>query len=360
MTEDYENTEFEDEELSQSAIEARKAFLSKRKKIFSVEKYLEGIRLGDRTMLGLAITLIESSLPQHKRIAQKLVEACRNYCGGAIRIGITGIPGVGKSTFIESFGKHLTSLGKSVAVLAVDPSSEKTKGSILGDKTRMEILSNDQNAFIRPSPSSGALGGVNQKTREAIILAEAAGFDVIIVETVGVGQSEIAVHNMVDFFILLLIPGAGDELQGIKRGIMEIADLFVINKADGDLKIKADIARQEIENVIHMFSSDDSSFSPRAMTCSALHKKGIDAIWDTICSFHFQVSGNDEKIRKRRNQDIRWLHESIENQLKELFYSNEVIANLLKDAELRILNGYANPITEADKLLDKFVGARRK
>jgi LAO/AO transport system kinase len=267
----------------------RKHIISKIKehsgKLLSADDYLLGIQRGDVAVLGQAITLVESALTKHRSIAETLIEKCLPLSGKSIRIGITGVPGVGKSTFIEAWGNYLTSLGHKVAVLAVDPSSQTSKGSILGDKTRMNDLAINPKAFIRPSPSAGSLGGVAQKTRESIILCEAAGFDVILIETVGVGQSETAVHSMTDFFLLLMLSGAGDELQGIKRGIMEMADHLTITKADGDNLKKAKLAASEYKNALHLFPAQESGYTPQVSICSALEKTGLDSIWSTIESY---------------------------------------------------------------------------
>jgi len=260
-------------------------FRNKQRLMLSVDEYFEGITSGNRTILSKAITLIESSLPSHAEIAQEIIERCLPQSGKSMRIGITGVPGVGKSSFIEALGLMLTERGHKLAVLAIDPSSENSKGSILGDKTRMEGLSVHPAAFIRPSPSAGTLGGVARKTRETIILCEAAGYDTIIVETVGVGQSETAVHSMVDFFLLLMLAGAGDELQGIKRGIMEIADALVITKADAGNITKALQAKSEYENALHLFPPSESGRTPRVRTCSAHKNEGMEEIWNIISEY---------------------------------------------------------------------------
>ena len=262
----------------------RKAALRKRRK-YGVEDYVEGILSGNRTILSQAITLIESSLPKHYEEAQSIIEKCLPYSSNSLRIGITGVPGAGKSTFIERFGLYLTTQERKLAVLAIDPSSSQTKGSILGDKTRMEQLSVHPGAYIRPSPSAGTLGGVARKTRETIILCEAAGYDTILVETVGVGQSETSVHSMVDVFLLLMLAGAGDELQGIKRGIMEIADIIAITKADGQNKPNALAARSLYENALHLFPPNPSGWKPRVQTCSARMNEGIRELWDSITDY---------------------------------------------------------------------------
>ncbi|MDP4290279.1 MAG: methylmalonyl Co-A mutase-associated GTPase MeaB, partial [Bacteroidota bacterium] len=277
------------EQPSQVDENAIRLFKAKRKKQLSVDEYVDGILKGNRIILSQAITLVESSLHAHKILAQQIIERCLPYSGNSFRIGITGVPGVGKSTFIEAFGTYLTSMGHKLAVLAIDPSSSRSRGSILGDKTRMEDLSIDPNAFIRPSPSAGSLGGVARKTRESIILCEAAGFDIIFIETVGVGQSETAVHSMVDFFLLLMLAGAGDELQGIKRGIMEMADAIVINKADGDNLLKAQTAKVEYQNALHLFPTAESGWNPEVETMSARKKEGMDRVWDIIQRYREHV-----------------------------------------------------------------------
>src|SRR6056297_2832095 len=272
---------------------ALRKFRKRRKPQYTLEQYVDGILNGDRTMLGQAITLIESSRLEHMELAQQIIERCLPYAGKSLRIGITGVPGVGKSTFIEALGTQITTSGHKLAVLAVDPTSERTGGSILGDKTRMEKLAADPRAFIRPSPSGDSLGGVARKTRETIILCEAAGFDTLFIETVGVGQSETSVHSMVDFFLLLMLAGAGDELQGIKRGIMEMADAIIINKAEGDNRQKSLLAKREYENALHLFPPAESGWTPVVRTCSALEKQGIDKVWETIYEYLNFIKNND-------------------------------------------------------------------
>ena len=275
------------------------------------DDYMEGIKAGDRTILSRAITLVESSLPEHRDMAQRIIEACQaSSSNTSMRIGITGVPGAGKSTFIEAFGGLLTSRGHKLAVLAIDPSSEKSKGSILGDKTRMETLCNDPNAFIRPSPSAGSLGGVARKTRESIILCEAAGFDVVFIETVGVGQSETAVHSMSDFFLLLMLSGAGDDLQGIKRGIMEMSDLIAITKADGTNVDKANLAKALYANALHLFPPTESGWVPTALTSSAVTKEGLEEILQKIYEYFDLVKENGYYLHKRREQARYWMYES--------------------------------------------------
>ncbi len=294
--------------------------LKHKRALLSVDEYFKGIMDGNRTILSQAITLVESSLPDHHNIARQLVEKCLPFTGKSIRLGITGVPGAGKSTFIEAFGKFLTKENHKVAVLAIDPSSQRSKGSILGDKTRMEELSADHNAFIRPSPSAGSLGGVARKTRETTVLCEAAGFDIIIIETVGVGQSETAVHSMVDFFLLLMLAGAGDELQGIKRGIMEMADAIVINKADGDNRQQANLARQEYQSALHLFPLPPSGWSPVVDVCSALQKQNIDKVWNIITDYLKLVRANGYFSRKRMEQARNIMTEAVEQELRDRFY----------------------------------------
>lgn len=253
-----------------------------KKREYSVDEYIEGILKGDITCLSQAVTLVESNNIQHQEIAQQIIERCLPYTGNSMRIGITGVPGAGKSTSIDSFGMYLVKQGRKLAVLAIDPSSERSNGSILGDKTRMEQLSREKNAFIRPSPTAGSLGGVARKTRETIMLCEAAGFDTIFVETVGVGQSETAVHSMVDFFLLIQLAGTGDELQGIKRGIMEMADAIIINKADGDNIDKANLAASHFRNALHLFPMPESGWMPKVLTYSGFYALGIKEIWDMV------------------------------------------------------------------------------
>ena len=294
---------------------------------------------GNITALGQAITLVESTLPEDEKIAQKLLGACLLKSGNSIRIGITGVPGVGKSTFIEAFGKLLTSQGKKVAVLAIDPTSERTKGSILGDKSRMHQLSSDKNAFIRPSPNSGTLGGVANKTRESIILCEAAGFDIILIETVGVGQSETTVNNLVDFFLLLMLAGAGDELQGIKRGIMELAHALVITKADGDNCQKAKNAGLEYKSALHLFPAMENGWTPQVSTCSALENTGVEQILETITKFDAQMLSSGWKIKNRKDQNNYWLHLKIKEELGNKKYNALLAEGKLKLLEKELATG---------------------
>lgn len=326
-----------------------------RKKQPSSQELIDGILTGNISALSRAITLVESTNVNHLAKANEVITACLPHVNKSVRIGITGVPGVGKSTFIESFGKHLTSLGKKVAVLAVDPSSTISHGSILGDKTRMEELVKDPNAFIRPSASGETLGGVARKTREAITLCEAAGFDTILIETVGVGQSETAVHGMVDFFLLLKISGAGDELQGIKRGIMEMADAIVINKADGDNIKKANLAKVEFNRALHLFPSKKSGWTPTTANCSALTHEGIPEIWKTIEQYIELTKANHYFLENRKEQNQYWLLETINEQLKTNFYNNPKIQKLLDATKKAVQNNEISPFAAAQLLLEKYL-----
>ena len=325
---------------------------------FTAEEYAEGILKGDISILSQAVTLIESNLPAHQEIAQEVIRLCLPYSGNSIRIGITGVPGSGKSTSIDSFGLHVIDGGHKLAVLAIDPSSEITKGSILGDKTRMERLSVRKEAFIRPSPSAGSLGGVARKTRESIILCEAAGFDTIFVETVGVGQSETAVHSMVDFFLLIQLAGTGDELQGIKRGIMEMADGIVINKADGDNVEKAKLAQAHFRNALHLFPPTASGWNPQVLTYSGYYDLGIKEVWDMIYSYIDFVKQNGYFNRKRNEQARYWMLETINDKLKSHFFNNPEIAEMLADKENLVLNSQQSPFTAAGEILDFYFNKR--
>jgi len=318
------------------------------------DELIKGILEGNRTILSRAITLVESTLPEHQKLARQVVEACLPHSGKSIRIGITGVPGVGKSTFIETFGKLITSKGHKIAVLAIDPSSERTKGSILGDKTRMEELASDPNAYIRPSPSSGTLGGVSRHTRESIYLCEAAGFDVIFVETVGVGQSETAVHSMVDMFLLLMLAGAGDELQGIKRGIMEMADIIAINKADGNNVKKAESAAMEYRQAVQLFPPSLSGWSPRVMTCSAQTKSGIQNLWENTDEYFSLIKQNGFFEERRKNQATYWMYESINDRLKENFYNHPGIKTKLGEIEKEVISGKISSVAAANILMELF------
>ena len=294
---------------------------------------------GNRTALGQGITLLESTLPEHEQKAQELLKLCLPHSQKSIRVGVTGVPGVGKSTFIEAFGKLLTGKGKKIAVLAIDPTSERTHGSILGDKSRMHELAADENAFIRPSPSSGVLGGVANKTRESIILCEAAGFDIILIETVGVGQSETTVSNLADFFLLLMLAGAGDELQGIKRGIMELADALIITKSDGDNSIKAKNAAMEYKRALHLFPAKENGWIPQVSSCSALDKTGLDTIWELIEKYNNQMQANSYFMSNRNKQNNYWLHHIIKHELGNKKYQQLKADNNLTDLEQDIKKG---------------------
>lgn len=318
----------------------------------SVNEFVTQILKGNITYLSRAITLIESTNSKHQQKANEILELCLPYANKSVRIGITGVPGVGKSTFIETFGKHLTSQNKKVAVLAVDPSSSVNKGSILGDKTRMEQLVTDKNAFIRPSPSGTSLGGVAQKTRESIILCEAAGFDTIIIETVGVGQSETVVHSMVDFFLLLKLAGAGDELQGIKRGIIEMADAIVINKADGENKQNAKIAKVEFNRALHLYPLKESKWQPKVLTASALKNIGIKEIDKMILDYISLTKENKHFNTKRNKQNKFWLLSTIEQQLKANFYNNPKIKSALLEEIKNLESSKTSPFNAAKRLLD--------
>ncbi|MDL5514540.1 methylmalonyl Co-A mutase-associated GTPase MeaB [Arenibacter sp. M-2] len=322
-----------------------------RKKSPSTADLVQGILNGDIATLARAITLVESTNIAHFQKADDIINQCLPHSGKSIRIGITGVPGVGKSTFIETFGTHLTALGKKVAVLAVDPTSTISKGSILGDKTRMQELVKDRNAYIRPSPTGYSLGGVARKTRETIILCEAAGFDTILVETVGVGQSETAVHGMVDFFLLLKLAGAGDELQGIKRGIMEMADAIVINKADGKNIEQANLAKVEFSKALHLYPPKENGWTPKILSCSAIQKKGITEIWEVIKAYIDDKPGLDGILEKRKIQNKYWLLQTIEDRLKQQFYENKNIKNHLEQMIKLVVDGKISPFNAAEKLL---------
>ncbi len=325
-----------------------------RKKEILASELIEKIIAGDKVALSRAITLIESTNINHLEKANEVINGCLSFANKSVRIGITGVPGVGKSTFIEAFGKHLTGLGKKVAVLAIDPSSTLSHGSILGDKTRMEELVKDENAFIRPSASGESLGGVARKTREAIILCEACGFDTIIIETVGVGQSETAVHSMVDFFLLLKISGAGDELQGIKRGIMEMADAVVINKADGDNIQKAKMAKVEFNRALHLFPMKNSGWSPKVTTCSAITTDGIAEVYGIITEYITLTTTSGYFNQKREEQNQYWMLETINEQLKNSFYNHPEIIKQLELVKQQVFNHEISPFSGAQFLLDVF------
>ncbi|WP_187261031.1 methylmalonyl Co-A mutase-associated GTPase MeaB [Pontibacter beigongshangensis] len=321
-------------------------------KRFSADTYVAGILASDRVMLSRAITLVESRLPSDQELAQQVISQILPHTGNSIRIGITGVPGVGKSTFIEAFGSYLIrQQGKKLAVLAIDPTSQRTGGSILGDKTRMESLSHHPQAFIRPSPAGKSLGGVTRSTREAMLLCEAASFDTIFVETVGVGQSETAVHGMVDFFLLLMLAGAGDELQGIKRGIMEMADAIAITKADGTNQQKAKTARAEYRNALHLYPPPASGWLPRVSVCSALEQSGLETIWQTISDYLAHTQQNGYYEQKRREQNLQWLHETIRQALEEKFYAQRAVQEKLPEITRQVKEGEKSAFAAAAELL---------
>lgn len=331
--------------------EAIKRFKSKRQNNINTDDLISALLDKNISALSRAITLVESEHPKHEAQARTIINACLPKANHSIRIGITGVPGVGKSTFIEAFGQHVTKQGKRVAVLAIDPSSSLTKGSILGDKTRMEALIKNEQIFIRPSASGNSLGGVARKTRESIILCEAAGFDVVIIETVGVGQSETTVHSMVDFFLLLKLPGAGDELQGIKRGIIEMADAIAINKADGNNLQSAKIAQSDFKNALHLYPDNTSGWQPQVSLCSALKKEGIDLIWQQILNYVEITSANHYFTEKRREQNKFWFIQTVESQLKSDFFKRTVIKAALKE-QLQLLDlNKTTPFAAAEYLL---------
>ncbi|MDC0710162.1 methylmalonyl Co-A mutase-associated GTPase MeaB [Stigmatella sp. ncwal1] len=320
------------------------------------DAYVEGVRAGDRALLARAITLVESSHPRHEALAQEVLTRLLPHTGGSRRVGISGVPGVGKSTFIDALGMHLVGAGRRVAVLAIDPSSTVSGGSILGDKTRMARLAREPAAYIRPSPSSGTLGGVARKTRETLLLCEAAGFDVVVVETVGVGQSETVVADMVDFYLVLMLAGAGDELQGIKRGILEVADMVAINKADGDNKPRAERARAEYRAALHLMRA---GAEPEVTTCSALEGTGIETLWSSI-ETHLgaqAVSGNLE--RRRRMQQTGWMWSMVEDGLQAALRAHPGVAALVPSLEADVLEGRITPTSAALRVLGAFLPGSR-
>lgn len=325
-----------------------------RRRTLTAADYVEGIRKGDVTLLSQAVTLVESQRSEHQALAQEVIEKCLPYTGNSKRIGITGVPGAGKSTSIDVFGLHVLKQGGKLAVLAIDPSSERSNGSILGDKTRMEKLSTQPNAFIRPSPSAGSLGGVARKTRETIVLCEAAGYDNIFVETVGVGQSETAVHSMVDFFLLIQLAGTGDELQGIKRGIMEMADGIVINKADGDNIDRARLAQAQFRNALHLFPLPPSGWTPEVLTYSGYYEIGIPEVWDMIYRYFDFVKKNGYFEEKRRQQEKYWMYESINEHLKAHFYNNPVIEEMLAAKQKLVLEAKQSSFMAAADVLNYY------
>ena len=322
-----------------------------RRSELTVDEALRGIEDGDVAILARAITLVESNAPRHRPIAREILRACLPRSGDAIRVGITGVPGAGKSTFLECLGKRLCQQGHRVAILAVDPSSSVSGGSVLGDKTRMEELSREPNAYIRPSPSSGALGGVAAKTREAMILCEAAGYDIVLVETVGVGQSEVAVRSMVDFFLLLQIAGAGDELQGIKKGVIEMADAIVVNKADGENETKARSARLDFDRALRYLHAYTKGWTPRALCCSALTGAGVDDIWRMIENFERRQRGSQELERSRREQNVKWLRSLLDEVARQRFFSQPSVSSRLPELERQVGEGSLPPLEAVERLL---------
>ncbi len=350
---------------SENTISSNAAFQMPKKErkgkiIRSVSEYVEGILKNDRVLLSQAITLVESTKEEHRQISGEILEKCLAHSGNSIRIAVTGSPGVGKSTFIETFGLYLIERNHSPAVLAIDPSSKMNKGSILGDKTRMEQLSSDPKAFIRPSPAGDSLGGVAQKTRETILLCEAAGFDTILIETVGVGQSETTVHSMTDFFLLLLLPGAGDELQGIKKGIVEMADLVAVNKADGDNSKLATNAKRAYRNALHLFPKKASGWTPKVLTCSGLTGMGIEDVLKQINDFQKLTKENGFFEKKRKAQMKKWLYDKIDYRLKELFYKDEKVNDKMKSIETAIESGNMLFTKGAEELIELFLGIHGK
>ena len=326
----------------------------RRRRMAPPGELVEGILKGDITMLSRAVTLVESLVPEHQTMAQEVIEKCLPYSGKSRRIGITGVPGAGKSTSIDVFGLHVLKQGGKLAVLAIDPSSERTKGSILGDKTRMEKLSVHPDAFIRPSPSAGSLGGVARKTRETIVLCEAAGFNNVFVETVGVGQSETAVHSMVDFFLLIQLAGTGDELQGIKRGIMEMADGIVINKADGDNVSRAQLAQAQFKSALQLFPPTASGWKPEVLTYSGYYELGIPEVWSMIDRYFDYVTGNGYFNRRRQEQSRYWMYETINEMLRDRFYRNTEIEKVLPTLEREVLSDRLSSFIAAREALDLY------
>jgi len=316
-----------------------------------VDDFTEGVARGDRATLARAITLIESSKAEHQALARELLQRLLPDTGKAVRVGITGVPGVGKSTLIEQLGTNLTAAGHKVAVLAVDPSSERTGGSILGDKTRMPRLAQDDNAFIRPSPSSGTLGGVTKTTRETMALCEAAGFDVILIETVGVGQSETAVAGMVDFFLVLMLPGAGDELQGIKKGVIEIADMIAVTKSDGDNEARAQLAASEYRAALQILTPVSPNWSPPVITVSAHKNTGIDELWAKIEENRDKLTGSGEREARRQDQAVRWMHEMLEARLREQLRSDKTVRARMAALEKSVRSGRTAPALAVEEII---------
>lgn len=320
----------------------------------TVEDYVTGIKETDRVVLSQAITLLESTRPSHREKAQKIVDRCLPHAGHSIRVAVTGAPGVGKSTFIETLGKRLLEDGHRIAVLTIDPTSERSKGSILGDKTRMGTLASHDDVYVRPSPTAGSLGGVARKTRETIFLCEAAGFDVVLVETVGVGQSEITVRSMVDFFLLLAMAGAGDELQGIKRGIVEMADAIAVNKADGENRAAAESARGEYERALLLLGETDSGWTPPVLTCSGQTGEGVAEVWAVVEQFRTQMQQTGDFDARRRDQVRHWMYQTIERRLRDDFFSNPDVQGERAKVEEAVLNGEMSSFAAAELLLELY------
>jgi len=329
--------------------------VQKKKNRLSVPQYVNGILNGDRVVLSRAITLVESSLSSDQQMADEVIGQLYSHTGDSLRIGISGVPGVGKSTFVDVFGKQIVELGHRLAVLTIDPSSQRTGGSILGDKTRMENLARDKRAFIRPSPAGFTLGGVGAKTRESMLLCEAAGYNIIIIETMGVGQAETTVKGMVDFFLLLMLAGAGDELQGIKKGIIEIADALVITKADGNNLQKASFAKKEFERALHLFPMDENGWHPKVKICSALENKGLGEIWHMILDFEKEMKANGNFSANRSRQRLDWMHDHVRFLLENLFYQNKDVVEKIKKMEPLVLKGEISSISLARELVRDFV-----
>ena len=326
----------------------------------TIDDYVAGVRAHDRAILGRTITMIESRSPRHRRLAQEILVRLLPYAGGAHRIGITGVPGAGKSTFIEGFGLELVKRGHRVAVLAVDPSSPVSGGSILGDKTRMTELTQREEAFVRPSPSGGTLGGVARTTRQTIVACEAAGYDVILIETVGTGQSEVTVSEMTDFFLVLMLPGAGDELQGIKKGVLEIADMIVVNKADGDNEIRAKQAAAHYRNALHIVAPRSENWSPPVLMCSSLKSIGLDAVWDKLCEHKEKLTASGEFQSKRQKQRLKWMWQLVQDRLMTDLRSHPKVVARIPQIESDLLAGRLTATLAADEILNTFEGGSRE
>jgi LAO/AO transport system kinase len=362
--EDHHKRKYDDSALEVSRGVARPPvvnphFVRPPRRTLSTDEYAEGILAGNITILSRAITLIESVLPEHHAQAQQIIERCLPHAGRSVRIGITGVPGAGKSTFIESIGNMITGLGHKLCVLAIDPSSERSGGSILGDKTRMETLVHNPDAFIRPSPSAGSLGGVARKTRESVVLCEAAGFDVVFIETVGVGQSETAVHSLVDLFLRLQIAGAGDELQGIKRGIMEMADAIAITKADGSNVDRAQVAKTQIQSALNLFPMPESGWKPKVYTCSSKEKTGLRELWGGVEDFLKFTRSNGYFAEHRNRQARYWMYETIDAALKDSFYHNAAVTARLPEIERAVLDRQKTSFAGAGELLNAYFSSER-